>query len=93
MIDIMDCFNVLDNGYVGDCQFIFISLEWIFDLICKYDEEIVKCVVEFGLDIYFNQIEVISVEQMMDVYSFVGMLVGYYYWFFGKQFLSIFKGY
>ncbi|MDB5624908.1 MAG: SpoVR family protein [Tardiphaga sp.] len=41
---------------------------------------------ELGLDIYPNQIEVITAEQMLDAYSSVGMPLFYKHWSFGKQF-------
>jgi spore cortex formation protein SpoVR/YcgB (stage V sporulation) len=41
---------------------------------------------ELGLDIYPNQIEVITSEQMLDAYSSVGMPLFYKHWSFGKQF-------
>ena len=41
---------------------------------------------ELGLDVYPNQIEVITSEQMLDAYSSVGMPLFYKHWSFGKQF-------
>ena len=41
---------------------------------------------ELGLDIYPNQIEIITAEQMLDAYSSVGMPLFYKHWSFGKQF-------
>ena len=41
---------------------------------------------ELGLDIYPNQIEVITAEQMLDAYSSVGMPLFYKHWSFGKHF-------
>ncbi len=41
---------------------------------------------ELGLDVYPNQIEVISAEQMLDAYSSVGMPLFYKHWSFGKHF-------
>ncbi|HEX9463560.1 MAG TPA: SpoVR family protein [Alphaproteobacteria bacterium] len=41
---------------------------------------------ELGLDIYANQIEVITAEQMLDAYSSVGMPLMYKHWSFGKHF-------
>ena len=41
---------------------------------------------ELGLDVYPNQIEVITAEQMLDAYSSVGMPLFYKHWSFGKQF-------
>src|SRR3954464_8624350 len=41
---------------------------------------------DFGLDVYPNQIEVITAEQMLDAYSSVGMPLFYKHWSFGKHF-------
>src|SRR6202021_194637 len=41
---------------------------------------------ELGLDVYPNQIEVITAEQMLDAYSSVGMPLFYKHWSFGKHF-------
>ena len=41
---------------------------------------------ELGLDVYPNQIEVITAEQMLDAYSSVGMPLYYKHWSFGKHF-------
>jgi stage V sporulation protein R len=41
---------------------------------------------ELGLDVYPNQIEVITAEQMLDAYSSVAMPLFYKHWSFGKHF-------
>ncbi|ARM89150.1 SpoVR family sporulation protein [Rhizobium sp. CIAT894] len=41
---------------------------------------------ELGLDVYPNQIEVITSEQMLDAYSSTGMPLFYRHWSFGKHF-------
>lgn len=65
------------------------SSEWSFDLIEKYDREIMKVACgEYHLDIYPVQLEIITAEQMMDAYSSVGMPVNYHHWSFGKQFVA-----
>lgn len=43
---------------------------------------------DLKLDVYPNQIEVISAEQMIDAYASVGLPVMYPHWSFGKEFLS-----
>ncbi len=43
---------------------------------------------ELGLDIYPNQIEVITAEQMLDAYSSIGMPLMYRHWSFGKRFAA-----
>lgn len=42
---------------------------------------------DLGLEIYANQIEIISSEQMLDAYSSIGMPLMYQHWSFGKHFL------
>jgi len=41
---------------------------------------------ELGLDIYPNQVEVITAEQMLDAYASIGMPLMYRHWSFGKHF-------
>jgi Uncharacterized conserved protein len=69
------------------------SSEWTFELLKRYDAEIARIAARYGLDIYPNQIEVISAEQMIDAYSSVGMPVSYNHWSFGKRFLQVEKNY
>ncbi len=42
---------------------------------------------DLGLDVYPNQIEIISSEQMLDAYSSHGMPLMYRHWSFGKRFV------
>ena len=61
--------------------------DWDFCTIQRiYDacEEIARS--ELGLDVYPNQIEVITAEQMLDAYSSIGMPLFYKHWSFGKHF-------
>ncbi|MFG0805284.1 SpoVR family protein [Pseudomonas fluvialis] len=67
--------------------------EWSFELIRRYDQEIARLAERYALDIYPNQVEIISAEQMMDAYASVGMPIGYHHWSYGKQFLATEKGY
>jgi len=46
-----------------------------------------------GVDLYPNQFEVVSAEQMLDAYSSIGLPVHYNHWSFGKEFLSNAKAY
>lgn len=63
--------------------------EWTFPLLEQYFDEI-RTIAEddFGLDVYPNQVEVITAEQMIDAYSSVGLPVNYTHWSFGKQFVQ-----
>ncbi|HTQ15712.1 MAG TPA: SpoVR family protein [Rhizomicrobium sp.] len=66
---------------------LFTESEWDFaalDRVYKAIEEV--AVGEMGLDVYPNQIEVISSEQMLDAYSSLAMPLMYNHWSFGKLF-------
>lgn len=67
--------------------------EWNTSLLKKFDQQISKVALEYKLDTYPVQMEIISAEQMMDVYSTVGMPLGYHHWSFGKQFFTVEKNY
>src|SRR3954449_5409289 len=41
---------------------------------------------DLGLDVYANQIEIITAEQMLDAYASTGMPLFYKHWSFGKHF-------
>ncbi len=43
---------------------------------------------ELGLETYTNRVEIITSEQMLDVYTAHGMPVGYKHWSFGKRFIG-----
>lgn len=67
---------------------LFDGPDWTFGLMQKtYDAIEVIARDELGLDIYPNQIEIISSEQMLDAYSCAGMPLMYQHWSFGKQFV------
>ena len=66
---------------------LFNGPEWNFELIGRTYHAIEDIGVgEMGLDIYKNQIEVITAEQMLDAYSSIGMPLMYRHWSFGKRF-------
>lgn len=61
--------------------------EWTFDRLNRTYDAIEKIGVgEMGMNIYRNQFEVITSEQMLDRYCSVGMPLYYNHWSFGKQF-------
>jgi stage V sporulation protein R len=43
---------------------------------------------EMGLDVYPNQLEIVSSEHMVTAYTSVGMPINYNHWSFGKHFLQ-----
>ena len=62
--------------------------EWTFDLLEAYSKEIERIGKDYlGLDTYPNQIEIISAEQMLDLYSSVGLPISYGHWSYGKEFV------
>ena len=63
--------------------------EWNFDILRRsYDAiERIGCE-ELGLEVYPNRIEVITSEQMLDVYTAHGMPLTYRHWSYGKRFLQ-----
>ena len=61
--------------------------DWNFPTLEKTYKAIEQIALEdLGLDVYRNQIEIISSEQMLDAYSSVGMPLMYQHWSFGKRF-------
>lgn len=70
-------------------QPLFEGAEWDFSTLQRVHDACEGIAVsELGLDVYPNQIEVISVEQMLDAYSSIGMPLFYKHWSFGKHFVQ-----
>jgi len=67
-------------------KYLFEGSEWDFNLVDRTMKELDKIAPELKLDIYPNQLEVITSEQMLDAYASVGLPVMYKHWSFGKQF-------
>src|SRR6266446_10510567 len=66
---------------------LFEGPEWDFDKLRRVYDAIEEIALdELGLDIYPNQIEVITSEQMLDAYASVGLPLMYRHWSFGKRF-------
>lgn len=69
-------------------QRLFDGPEWNFEMLSRIYGAVEEIGIgELGLDIYPNQIEVITSEQMLDAYASTGMPLFYRHWSFGKQFL------
>lgn len=62
--------------------------DWTFSLLSQYEDEIDRVARIYKLDIYPNQIEIITAEQMMDAYASIGMPINYSHWSFGKKFIA-----
>ncbi|MEJ2117128.1 MAG: SpoVR family protein, partial [Alphaproteobacteria bacterium] len=66
---------------------LFEGADWNFDTLKRIYDTVEKVgVSDLKLDIYPNQIEVITAEQMLDAYTSTGMPLMYRHWSFGKQF-------
>ena len=68
-------------------ELLYRGSEWDFDVLRRAHDAIEQVALEeLGLDVYRNQIEVITSEQMLDAYAAVGMPLMYRHWSFGKRF-------
>lgn len=66
---------------------LFSGATWTPNLIRATYDEIEKIALgEFGLEVYPNQIEIITSEQMLDRYASNGLPFMYRHWSFGKHF-------
>ena len=66
---------------------LFQGADWDFSTLQRiYDACEDVAVRELGLDVYPNQIEVITAEQMLDAYASMGMPLFYKHWSFGKHY-------
>jgi spore cortex formation protein SpoVR/YcgB (stage V sporulation) len=69
-------------------RYLFDDSEWTFETLQRtYDAIGEVALDDLGLDIYPNQIEIISSEQMLDAYASHGMPLMYRHWSFGKRFV------
>ena len=72
----------------GRGELLFEGVDWTFDKLRRTLDAIAEVARDdLGLDIYPNQIEIISSEQMLDAHSSIGMPVMYRHWSFGKHFI------
>ena len=66
---------------------LFTEAEWDFPALDRTYKAIEDIALnDLKLDVYPNQVEVISSEQMLDAYSSLGMPLMYHHWSFGKLF-------
>lgn len=70
-------------------KLLFDTNEWTFERIRRVTDVCEEIAVnELKLDMYPNQIEIISSEQMLDAYASIGMPVMYQHWSWGKSFVQ-----
>ncbi|QPB19355.1 SpoVR family protein [Rhizobium sp. 007] len=68
-------------------RLLFNGADWDFPTLQRVHDACEEIALgELGLDVYPNQIEVITSEQMLDAYSSTGMPLFYRHWSFGKHF-------
>ncbi|MGE3301517.1 MAG: SpoVR family protein [Hyphomonadaceae bacterium] len=68
-------------------RLLYTGADWDFDVIGRVYEAVEEIArEELKLDVYPNQIEVITAEQMLDAYASTGMPLFYNHWSFGKHF-------
>jgi len=69
-------------------KLLFEGADWSFPLLQTVYEAVQKIALEdLGLNVFPNQIEVISAEQMLDAYYSVVMPLMYSHWSYGKRFV------
>ena len=70
-------------------KLLFEGSDWDFATIQHiYDAVEDVAVGQLGLNVYQNQVEVITAEQMLDAYASTGMPLLYRHWSFGKHFAA-----
>lgn len=75
-------------------NYLWTGTEWTFPLVERVYEACEEIgVKELGLDIYPNQLEIITSEQMVDAYASIGLPIYYHHWSFGKHFSSQWDAY
>lgn len=76
----------MDKAVASDL--LFEGSDWNFGTLARTYDAIEEIALnELKLDVYPNQLEIISSEQMLDAYSSVGMPLMYQHWSFGKRFI------
>ncbi|MDI7861189.1 SpoVR family protein [Rhizobiaceae bacterium n13] len=76
------------NKRSAKSSLLFTGSDWNFDMLSRVYDAIEEVAIDdLGLDVYPNQVEVISSEQMLDAYASIGMPLMYRHWSFGKHFV------
>jgi len=66
---------------------LFSGKDWNYDSLRRIHDAVESIATgDLGLDVYPNQIEVITAEQMLDAYASTGVPLLYRHWSFGKRF-------
>ena len=76
------------RSHAGGSKLLFESSDWNFETLSRtYDAIEEVALGDLNLDVYPNQMEIISSEQMLDAYASIGMPLMYRHWSFGKHFV------
>jgi spore cortex formation protein SpoVR/YcgB (stage V sporulation) len=71
-----------------ECRKLFGNPTWDYRTLAAADAVTTKIGKEYlNLNIYPNQIEIVTSEQMLDAYSLIGLPTSYPHWKFGKDFV------
>jgi stage V sporulation protein R len=71
-----------------DIKNLFSKSDWNEETIQVFSEIIDKMSIDLlGLDVYPNQFEIVSSEQLLDAYSLIGLPLSYNHWKFGKDYV------
>jgi spore cortex formation protein SpoVR/YcgB (stage V sporulation) len=71
-----------------DIKNLFSKSDWNEETIQVFSEIIDKMSIDLlGLDVYPNQFEIVSSEQLLDAYSLIGLPLSYNHWKFGKDYI------
>lgn len=71
-----------------DIKNLFSKSDWNEETIQVFSEIIDKMSIDLlGLDVYPNQFEIVSSEQLLDAYALIGLPLSYNHWKFGKDYV------
>lgn len=71
-----------------DIRELFTKSDWNEETIQVFSEIIDKMSIDLlGLDVYPNQFEIVSSEQLLDAYALIGLPLSYNHWKFGKDYV------
>jgi stage V sporulation protein R len=74
---------------MADLPLLYSGTDWDFTTLRRSYDAIERIATdELGLELYANRIEVITSEQMLDIYTAHGMPLTYRHWSYGKRFLQ-----
>lgn len=74
---------------MNENRLLYEGADWDFPILQRSYDAIERIALEeLGLDVYPNRIEIITPEQMLDVYTAHGMPLTYRHWSYGKRFLQ-----